>query len=78
MDIKKITELIAAKRWTAMLAELPEGEHTICFENMRDLNSCKAIAYSLITKEKGRDYFFNVIEKSPLSVNITVKGNAAS
>jgi len=78
MDIKRINELIAGKQWTAMLEELPEGEHTICFDGAKDLNSCKAVAYSFLMKEKGRDYSFNVLEKNPLSVKITVKNAVAS
>jgi len=60
MDIKKITDLIADKKWTAMLAELPEGEHTLPFESVDDIKSCKAIAYSINSDRTGRRYTFNV------------------
>ena len=60
MDIKKITDLIAGRRWTAMLAELPVGDHTLSFESLDDIRSCKAIAYSLNSDRTGRRYTFSV------------------
>lgn len=72
MDIKKITELIAGRRWTAMLAELPSGEHTLSFESLDDIRSCKAIAYSLNSDRTGRRYTFNV-DKSERTAVIKVE-----
>ena len=75
MDIKKITELHAGRQWTAMLAALPPGNHTISFETLRDINSCKAIAYALNSNNidgKGRKYTFNV-DKPTKTVVIKVK-----
>ena len=76
MDIKKINDLIAEKRWTDMLRELPLGHHTIPFPNVEAIRSCKAIAYALNSDNKargeGNTYLFNV-NKSELSALITVK-----
>ena len=72
MDIKKITELIAGRRWTAMLAELPAGDHTLCFESLDDIRSCKAIAYSINSDNIGRRYTFNV-DKTTKTVVIKVE-----
>lgn len=72
MDIKKITELIAGRRWTAMLAELPAGDHTLSFESLDDIRSCKAIAYSINSDNIGRRYTFNV-DKTTKTVVIKVE-----
>ena len=72
MDIKKITELIAGRRWTAMLAELPAGDHTLCFESLDDIKSCKAVAYSINSDNIGRRYTFNV-DKATKTVVIKVE-----
>lgn len=74
MDIKKITELIAGRRWTAMLAELPIGEHILSFESLDDIRSCKAIAYSLNSDRIGRRYTFNV-DKAGRTAVIKVEEN---
>ena len=75
MDIKKINALIAEKRWTEMLKELPAGQHTIPFPNVEAIRSCKAVAYSINSdnkvREEGNTYLFNV-DKSELSAIITV------
>lgn len=60
MDIKKINDLLAAREWTAMLRELPEGEHTLLFPDVEAIASCKAVAYSLNSDRKGRRFTFNV------------------
>lgn len=72
MDIKKTLELIAEKKWTAMLGELPVGKHVLPFPSVDDIRSCKAIAYSLNSDRKGRRYTFNV-DKAELSVVINVE-----
>lgn len=72
MDIKRITDLIAERKWTAMLAELPVGEHTLPFRDVDDIRSCKAVAYSLNSDRKGRRYTF-VVNKAALSVRIKVE-----
>ena len=74
MDIKKITELIAGRRWTAMLAELPIGEHILSFESLDDIRSCKAITYSLNSDRIGRRYTFNV-DKAGRTAVIKVEEN---
>ena len=72
MDIIKICKLIESREWTAMLAELPAGKHTIKFPDVESIKSCKAIAYSLNSDKKGRRYTFNV-DKEELSVTINVE-----
>jgi len=72
MDIKKITELIAGRQWTAMLKELTPGEHILAFEDVDDIKSCKAIAYALNSDRRGRRYTFNV-DKEALSVKVKVE-----
>ena len=62
MNIKKINELNAEKKWTALLAELPEGDDgtTLQFSSLDDIKSCKAIAYSINSDRTGRRYTFTV------------------
>ncbi len=72
MDIKKITDLIAGRKWTAMLAELPEGEHTLSFESVDDIKSCKAIAYSINSDRKGKRYTF-IVDKPERTAIIKVE-----
>ena len=72
MDIKKINEFMAESKWTAMLAELPSGKHTLRFPEVESIKSCKAIAYSINSDRKGRRYTFNV-DKGELSVIVNVE-----
>ena len=74
MDIKRINELMADNKWTAMLAELPMGKHTLHFPDVESIKSCKAIAYSINSDRKGRRYTFNV-DKEELSVIVNVEEN---
>ena len=55
-----------------MLAELPAGDHTLCFESLDDIKSCKAIAYSINSDNIGRRYTFNV-DKTTKTVVIKVE-----
>ena len=73
MDIKKINELMAHKEWTAMLGALSEGTHTLQFENVLKIRSCKAVAYDINSNHTGRTYYFKVNKKT-LTVIITVIG----
>ena len=67
---------MADRQWTAMLAELPAGEHTIEFNDVADIRSCKAVAYALNSDNRAmgrsRCYKFNV-DKMELSVTIIVE-----
>jgi hypothetical protein len=75
MDIVTITRLIADKEWTKMLKSLPEGEHTLPFRDVKDIRSCKAIAYDINSNgPSGRKYYFNV-DKRNLTVRIRVLNN---
>ena len=76
MDIKKITELQAGKQWTAMLSSLPPGNHTLSFESLDDIRSCKAVAYSINSDNIGRRYTFNV-DKAGRTAVIKVEDNGA-
>lgn len=73
MNIKLIVNLIADKKWTAMLAELPAGEHTLPFESVDDIKSCKAIAYSINSDQTGIRYTFNVVkEKKEATIKVEI------
>lgn len=72
MDIKKINELIAESKWTAMLNELTAGTHIIEFPSVDAIKSCKAVAYSINSDGIGRTYTFNV-NKSEKTAVINVK-----
>ena len=57
-----------------MLAELPAGDHTISFESLDDIRSCKAVAYSINSDNTGRRYTFNV-DKAGKTAVIKVEDN---
>ena len=63
MDIKKINELMAKSKWTAMLGALELGVHTIQFPTLESLKSCKAIGYAINSDHSGRQYRFSVNKK---------------
>ena len=77
MDIKKITELQAGRQWTDMLSSLPPGNHTLSFESLRDIRSCKAVAYSINSDHIGRRYTFNV-DKAEKTVVVKVEDNGTA
>jgi len=72
MDIKKINELIAESKWTAMLNELTAGTHIIEFPSVDAIKSCKAVAYSINSDCVGRRYTFNV-DKSKKTVIVNIE-----
>ena len=72
MDIKKINDLMEKSSWTAMLAELPVGKHTLQFPDVDAIRSCKARAYDINSDHVGRRYTFNV-NKSERTADITVE-----
>lgn len=65
--------LINQQKWTDLLKNLEDGEHTFSFPSIADIKSCKSVAYTLNTDGLGRKYAFRVPDKSKKTVIITVK-----
>lgn len=72
MDTFKLYNLVAQKKWTEFLGELPVGETKIGFPSVPDIKSCKAIAYSINSDKTRRRYTFKV-DKDERSAVIKVE-----
>jgi len=72
MDFAKIETLKEKRMWAEMLRNLPLGENTVKFSDVKYIKSCKAIGYDLNTDKAGRRYAFNV-DKDNLVATITVE-----
>lgn len=64
-------KLVDAKNWTAFLAALEPGTHTVKFPSVDSIKSCKAVAYDINSDKRGRTYTFKV-NKDTCSAAITV------
>ena len=74
MDIFRINSLVENKKWTELLETLPDGEHKIAFRSVKDIKSCKAIAYDINSDKNGRNYRFRV-DKNDICATIIVTEN---